>query len=110
MVGKGPAEGVEYQVEPEVELLAEVVAGLEDVLRRQLDEVRVLTRGELPDHGSGYVGDAPWAVEGESGLLQREPVHVAVDESFSTDGTGQPHSLDPFAPASTPGQINVVNS
>jgi hypothetical protein len=32
-------------------------------------------------------------------------------KSFSTtDGTGQPHSLDPFAPASTAGQINVVNS
>jgi hypothetical protein len=27
-------------------------------------------------------------------------------KSFSTDGTDQPHSLDPFAPVSTAGQIN----
>jgi hypothetical protein len=33
-VGKGPAEGVQYQVEPELELVPEVVAGLHDVLGR----------------------------------------------------------------------------
>ena len=44
MVGEGGAEGVEDQVEPEVELVAEVVAGLEDVLGGQLDEVGVFAR------------------------------------------------------------------
>src|SRR5215208_7971142 len=41
-----PGEGVEGNVEPEFELVTEVVAGLEDVLGRHLDQVGVLTCGE----------------------------------------------------------------
>jgi hypothetical protein len=42
-----PLETVEKQVEPELELVAVVVAGPERVLERQLGEVRVLVDGEL---------------------------------------------------------------
>jgi hypothetical protein len=47
----GPFEAVEDQVEPELELVAIVIAGLQDVLGRQLSEVGVLP-GELIEDGA----------------------------------------------------------
>lgn len=45
MTDDRPGEGVEDQVESELELGAEVVAGLEDVLGGELDEMRVRVDG-----------------------------------------------------------------
>ena len=42
----GPFEAVEDQVEPEFELIAAVVAGLQDVLEGQLGDVGVLVGGD----------------------------------------------------------------
>src|SRR6266851_7052074 len=47
VAGDGPGEGVEDHAEPDLELVAEVVAGPQDVLGRHLGEVGVLA-GELP--------------------------------------------------------------
>ena len=46
----GASEAVEDQVEPERELVAIVVAGLEDVLDGELGEVGVLVGGDLRHH------------------------------------------------------------
>src|ERR1022692_3989304 len=48
-------EAVEDQVEPERELVAVVVAGLEDVLDGELGEVGVLVRGHLRHHHFRYL-------------------------------------------------------
>jgi hypothetical protein len=46
--GEKPLEAVEDQIEPELELVPVVVARLEDVLGRQLGEVRVFLEGNRP--------------------------------------------------------------
>jgi hypothetical protein len=58
-IGNRPGEGAEYHVEPELELVPEVVAGLENVFGCHLDEVRVGVCGELLHHRFGNVGGVP---------------------------------------------------
>jgi hypothetical protein len=50
-------EAVEDDIEPVLELIAVVVAGLHDVLREELDQVRVLVDGERLEHGLGQLPD-----------------------------------------------------
>ena len=57
-------EAVENQREAEVEFIAEVVAGLEDVLDRELDQVRELSRVEGRHHLAGHLADCLRAVDG----------------------------------------------
>ncbi len=61
---KGALQAVEDQVESELELVAEVVAGLENVAEGELREVGVLVSSELRQDGLGQVGDLLWSVEG----------------------------------------------
>ena len=49
-------DSVEDQIEPEFELVAVVVAGLEDVLEGQLGEVGVLVGGEPAHDRLGHLG------------------------------------------------------
>ena len=58
-------EGVEDQAESELELVAEVVAGLQDELSRHLAEVWVLAGGELLHDRFGHVGSGVGALEGD---------------------------------------------
>jgi hypothetical protein len=109
-------KGVEDDAESELELVAEVVAGLQDVLGRHLDEVRVLIGAEPLHDRLGDVGGS--VLEGHGGLLQGESVHVAIEQrvrmSVSTEvGAPQgsiivvvsqrrrarrpPHSINPMA-------------
>jgi hypothetical protein len=67
-----PGEGVEDHAEPDLEFVAGVVAGLEDVLGRHLDEVGVVVGGDLLAGPFGEFGDG-FGVEGQRGLLEREP-------------------------------------
>jgi hypothetical protein len=86
VAGDGPAEGIEDDGEPDLELVAEVVAGLEDVLGRDLGQVGVLT-GELLRERFGGLGDGLRA-EGQSGLLERKSVDVAVQQGIGVGGHG----------------------
>ncbi len=86
VAGEGPAEGVEDDGEPDFELVAEVVAGPEDVLGRDLGQVGVLA-GELLHERFGGLGDGLRA-EGQSGLLERESVDVAVQQGVGVGGHG----------------------
>src|SRR5207244_2134047 len=77
--GEAPLEGVEDQVEPELELVAVVVSRRQDVLGRQLGEVRVGVGGELRQDRLRHVPDR-LGVERQGGLLQRESADVAVEQ------------------------------
>jgi hypothetical protein len=56
-VANTPAEGVQDHAEPELELVSEVVAGLQDVLGRHVNEVRVRVGGELLQYRLGNFDD-----------------------------------------------------
>ena len=71
-------QAVEDQVEAELELVAKVVAGLQDVLDGECREVRVFGGGELCEEGLGEHRGLDSLVEGQIALLEREPVDVAV--------------------------------
>jgi hypothetical protein len=73
-------QAIEDEVEPELELDAEVVAGLENMLGRQLQQVGVLAGGQVRGDGRGEVGHVDAAGRRKVGLLQREPIDVAVDQ------------------------------
>ena len=72
-VHKGPGEGVQDHVEPELELVPEVVAGFQDVLGRHLDEVRVRVGGELLQHRLGNVDDRVRALERQGASWSANP-------------------------------------
>ena len=73
VAGDRSGEGVQDHGEPDLELIAEVVAGAQDVLGRHLDKV-----GRLAPAGTRSVTRFRWpsvtraGVEGQGGLLQRE--------------------------------------
>src|ERR1019366_3776989 len=75
----GLLEAVEDQVQPELELVAVVIARLQDVLGRQLGEVGESLGGELREEGPGHLPGFRRAAEGQAELLCRETVEVAVD-------------------------------
>ena len=83
---EGPVEAVEDQVEPELVLVAVVVAGLQDVLDDDLGEVRVGAGRELGHDRLGHLGGLLRRVERQAGLLQREPVDVAVEDRVGVGG------------------------
>ncbi len=79
-------EAVEDEVEPELELGAEVVAGLQDVLGCQFHEVWVLACGERVDDALSEVGHLLSAGGRQVRFLERESVEVAVDEGVGVGG------------------------
>src|SRR6266536_274966 len=81
-----PVETVEEQVEPELELVAVVIARLEDVLGRQLGEVRVLLGGELRQDRLRYILDRLGGVERQAGFLKSEAVDIAVEQRVGVRG------------------------
>ena len=93
MTRRGPLEAVEDEVEPELVLVAVVVAGLEDVLDGQLGEVRVLVGGNLRQDRLGQLGRLLPGVERQARLLQREPVDVAVEDARTRAPPSRPRSL-----------------
>jgi len=72
-------EAVEDQIQSELELSAVVVAGLKDVLGRQLREVWVPLGTEPLQERPDDLGNA-LGVERLGGLLHGEPVDVAVEQ------------------------------
>src|SRR5215470_3383746 len=76
--GEKPVEAVENQVEADLELVAVGVAGLQDVAGGHLHEVRVLTGGHLTGDLPGNLCRFVLGAGRQTGLLQREPVDVAV--------------------------------
>ncbi len=84
MVGWRPAPAVEDEVEPEPELGAEVVAGLQDVLDRHLGQVRVLAGGEPRRHRPRHRPRFLRCAERQTRLLHCEPVDVAVEQGEGT--------------------------
>src|SRR5262249_59017761 len=79
-------EGVEDQVEADLELVSVAVARLEDVLDSQLSEVGVRVGGQLPSDLLRDLRRLLRAVERQAGLLQREPVDVAVKQRVRMGG------------------------
>src|ERR1035438_9536139 len=77
--GAALLEAVEDQVQPELELVAVVIARLQNVLGRQLGEVGESLGGELLEEGHGHLRGLLRAAEGQPELLHREAVEVAVD-------------------------------
>src|SRR5260221_1376121 len=94
----GTFEAIEDQIEPEPVLVAVVVAGREDVLERELGEVRVLVSGEPRQHGQGQCRGFRWSVERQAPLLQREPVDVAVEYRVGVRGQLDREASVPKAP------------
>src|SRR5215207_6042947 len=82
-VREGPAEGVQDHVEPELELVSEVVPGFQNVLGRHLDEVRVRVGGELLQYRLGNVDHRVRALEWQGCLLERESIDVAVERAYA---------------------------
>ena len=77
----GSLEAVEDQVDAEPELVAVVVAGLEDVPDGELGEVGELVRRHLRHHRLRHLGRLLFGLaHGQRGLLEREAVDVAVEE------------------------------
>src|SRR5262249_2489050 len=70
----GPFEGIEDEVEPDLELAAVVVAGLHDMLGGHLGEVWVCPGEHLPGDLLCDLRCLFPGVERQAGLLQREPV------------------------------------
>src|SRR3712207_7016365 len=79
-------EAVEDQVQAELELLAVVVARLQDVLRGELDEVRVPVDGNLGEHRLRHLGGLIGGLERQTLLLQRKAVNVAVQDREGVGG------------------------
>ena len=73
-------DAVEHHGQADLELVAEVVAGLEHVLAGELDEARVLVGGHLLEDLLGEFGHVLGAVERQGYLLQDESVHVGVED------------------------------
>src|ERR1700680_1145288 len=73
-----PVEAVEDQIEPKLELLRVVIAGLHDVLGGQLGEVGELGRRELTEEDLDHRCRLLSRVERQAPLLQRETGDVAV--------------------------------
>src|SRR5258708_11828909 len=94
----GSFEAVEDQVDPELVLIAVVVAGLEDVLDSELGEVRVLVSGEPRQHRLGQRRGFRWSVERPAALLQREPVDVSVEDRVGLRGQLDREASVPKAP------------
>ena len=86
----GPLQPVENEIEPEPELIAEVVAGLQDALDRHLGTVR------LPELGERLA--APYDVphlDRDAALLEMGQDHVAT----AADVDHQASARSPFVPA-----------
>jgi hypothetical protein len=83
---EGSFKAVEDQVEPVLEFVGVVVAGLEDVLDGQLGEVGVLAGGELRHDCLRDLGCLLRGVERQAGLLHCESVDVAVEGGVPVGG------------------------
>src|SRR5918996_212021 len=73
-----PLEAVEDQVEPELELVREVVSGFRDVLGDRLGDVGILVGGELAAHVLRRLCKLPGGVDRQGLLLERKAVDVCV--------------------------------
>src|SRR5919204_6053628 len=81
-------EAVEDQVEPELELVRVVVAGLQDVLHGELSEVGVRVGGELTADAVRHLDGLIRRLERQARLLQGEAIDVAVQDRVRVRGHG----------------------
>src|SRR6476620_1835700 len=87
-VGRRPeaVQTGEDQIETEVELAGEVVAGLAHVLGNGLGEVGIVVSGELAENLDRQLVDLVRAFEGQGLLLQREAEDEAVEQGEGVNG------------------------
>src|SRR6476619_6697533 len=87
-VGRRPeaVQTGEDQIETEVELAGEVVAGLAHVLGNGLGEVGIVVSGELAEDLDRQLVDLVSAFEGQVLLLQREAEDEAVEQGEGVTG------------------------
>jgi hypothetical protein len=79
-------QAVEDEIETEIELVGEVVTGLQVVGPSHLDHRRIRTRCHQFHDGLGDVSHRVRSLKGECRLLEGEPVDVAVDECIGVGG------------------------
>jgi hypothetical protein len=79
----GSLEGVEDKVEADLELIAVVIAGLEDVPGGKLGEVGILLGGKLPGDLLRDLRRLLRGAEWQARFLQRESVDVAVEQGVA---------------------------
>src|SRR3954453_12641894 len=98
-----PFEGVEDEVEADLELVAEVVTRPQHVLDGELRQVRIVTRRRLGEDLLREVRGLSPGLERQARLLQRETVDIAVKQCVGMCGL-----LDREAGGSQTAEYGVV--